>query len=206
MDAITAFPNSKINHEIYVEPMVGFDVPDFPRKDFVSLFLNALYGLKQSPLLWLKTVNTAMIEMGFKVLVNRPCLYIQHGDDRSKAPDDLADIIDWDQVVIVLVYVDDFAVATKHDSRMWSVKAQLATRFTMTDNGPLTHHLGLVIKLYGPNADGVTHWAITNPNYITALLEEHGMLSCTPCSTPITPGWYPEDSPDDLRFAQPKVY
>lgn len=37
MDAITAFVNTNIDRPVYVEQMEGYDLPDFPRKDFVYL-------------------------------------------------------------------------------------------------------------------------------------------------------------------------
>ena len=205
MDAITAFLNSRVDREIFVEQLKGYENPEFPMKDFVYLLNKALYGLKQSPLLWFKAVGVAMLKMGFRQLENCPCLFIKHTDG-LELPGRLEDITDWDKIIIVMVYVDDFLVCTKNPDLMRDTKAQLSAHFKMTDNGPVTNHLGLMIQFYGEDAVGPARVEITNPNYIVALLDKMKMSTASAMPTPISPGYYPKDSPDDERFEAPVLY
>ena len=115
MDAITAFLNAQVDRTIYMEQLVGFEDARLPKKDYVYLLQKSLYGLKQSPLLWFKTVGDAFTAMGFRSLDNCPCLFIKHCANQSANddfPSRIEDIADWEKVVIVLVYVDDFLIRT----------------------------------------------------------------------------------------------
>ena len=206
MDAITAFLNSLVDREIFVEQFKGYEDPEFPFSDWVLLLNRALYGLKQSPLLWFKAVGVSMKKMGFVSLDNCPCLFIKHKDGVTDLSGAALESVDWDSVIIVLVYVDDFLICTRNDELMCAVKAELATHYKMTDNGPVTQHLGLIIKLHGPDAAGVSKCTISNPNYIKALLEKYDMAACHPCATPVAPGTYPRDSADEERFSDPRLY
>ena len=59
-DAVNAFINSTMNEEIYVDYPEGMKRPtnvEYP----CFLLLRALYGLKQSPLLWLQEVTSTLL-------------------------------------------------------------------------------------------------------------------------------------------------
>ena len=60
LDAVTAFLNSLIEREIYVEMPHGFQ-----DNEKICRLLKALYGLKQSPRLWYETVVAKLAEFGF---------------------------------------------------------------------------------------------------------------------------------------------
>lgn len=63
MDAVTAFLNSDLLDEIYVEQPEGFKDPNHPDK--VWLLHKSLYGLKQSPKLWQDNVKKFLVSNGF---------------------------------------------------------------------------------------------------------------------------------------------
>ena len=62
-DAINTFINSKINEEIYINYPEGI-TNQLSNSDHYLLFLRGLYGLKQSPLLWLHDLTNILLSLG----------------------------------------------------------------------------------------------------------------------------------------------
>ena len=70
VDAVKAFTQSTIDHEIYVEMPEGFS-----SKGFVLLLLKALEGIKQGAFLWYQHNKAALTKLGFVSWTNEPNLY-----------------------------------------------------------------------------------------------------------------------------------
>ena len=87
-DAVNAFINSIMNEEIFVAFPEGIE-----RSSDVSnlcfLLLRALYGLKQSVLLWLQEVTSILLDLGLYPVPGVDCLFT-------------------DEWLILFFYVDDF--------------------------------------------------------------------------------------------------
>ncbi|GKF20231.1 putative ribonuclease H-like domain-containing protein [Tanacetum coccineum] len=64
MDVKSAFLYSKIEEEVYVYQLPGFEDPDFP--DRVYKVEKALYGLHQAPKAWYKSLSTCLLDNGFQ--------------------------------------------------------------------------------------------------------------------------------------------
>ena len=64
MDVKSAFLNSFLNEEVYVEQPKGFQDPHFPNHAFK--LQKALYGLKQEPRAWYERLTVFLIEHGFQ--------------------------------------------------------------------------------------------------------------------------------------------
>ena len=74
-DAVNAFINSAMNEQVYVDYPEGME-PFNDVKEPCFLLLRALYGLKQSPLLWLQEVTATLLELGlwrFGMRTGRNC-------------------------------------------------------------------------------------------------------------------------------------
>ena len=69
LDAVNAFLNSKIDHEVYIEYPEGFKQPGR-----ILRLLLALYGLKRSPLLWHQELTTTLISLGLQEVAGVNCL------------------------------------------------------------------------------------------------------------------------------------
>ena len=65
MNVKTAFLNSDLDEEIYMEQPEGFIVPRQERK--VYKLVKSLYGLKQTPKQWHEKFDNAMIANGFNI-------------------------------------------------------------------------------------------------------------------------------------------
>ena len=70
-DAVNAFPNSKLDKEVYIELPDGYKLPGK-----VGRLLRALYGLRRSPLLWQKLLSSALTELGLQAGLEEPCLFL----------------------------------------------------------------------------------------------------------------------------------
>ena len=70
-DAVNAFPNSKLDEEVYIELPDGYKLPGK-----VGRLLRALYGLRRSPLLWQKLLSSALTELGLQAGLEEPCLFL----------------------------------------------------------------------------------------------------------------------------------
>ncbi|KAI0997251.1 hypothetical protein K3495_g10934 [Podosphaera aphanis] len=87
-DIPTAFLNAKLNRKLYAETPDGLKSSE---RNFLEVLL-ALYGLKESPLLWYETLKRSLIELGLRTVPGFPCLYTNS----------------W---LILFVCVDDIAMA-----------------------------------------------------------------------------------------------
>jgi len=60
LDISTAFLNSKLDEEVFMEQPEGYKIG----KDLVCKLEKGIYGLKQAPRAWNKTLNGRLEEMG----------------------------------------------------------------------------------------------------------------------------------------------
>jgi hypothetical protein len=63
MDVKSAFLNSYINEEVYVEQPPGFE--DYKKPNHVYKLKKALYGLKQAPRAWYERLRDFLLSKGF---------------------------------------------------------------------------------------------------------------------------------------------
>ena len=63
MDMKTAFLNGKIEEEVYIEQLEGFET--FNRESHVCRLKRALYGLKQAPRAWYTRMDNYFTGLGF---------------------------------------------------------------------------------------------------------------------------------------------
>ena len=75
IDFDTAFLNAELEEEIYMEQPEGF--AEGQEHDMVWKLLKALYGFKQAPREWNKTLDKHLIRLGYKPLISDPCVYIK---------------------------------------------------------------------------------------------------------------------------------
>jgi hypothetical protein len=87
-DVPTAFLNAHINRKLYAETPEPFRHIEGE----IMLVLRALYGLKESPILWYNELRRQLVKLGLKPVEGFPCLYTSR----------------W---LILFVYVDDIVMA-----------------------------------------------------------------------------------------------
>jgi hypothetical protein len=134
MDVITAFLNGILKEVVYMyPPMDGEEcvwrkLPD----GFVLKMLKALYGLKQAGRTWYDTIHDAFVrEYGFTRLEADHCLYLVRWEN--------------EKFILVLLFVDDLALASNSREMLDEFKKSLMEKFEMKDLGELRWFLGMRI-------------------------------------------------------------
>lgn len=131
MDVVTAFLNGELGEEVFMRPPEGFPQPS----GMVLRLKKALYGLRQSPRVWYGKFTREMKQMGFRVSVCDPCVFIHDGAG-----------------VIVAIWVDDLLLFGKDEAEIRGIKAKLSATFKMTDEGACSFYLGMHVT---KDSDGV---------------------------------------------------
>lgn len=122
-DAVNAFVNAKLENEVFMRMPSGY------RKPGIILKLQkALYGLRESPLLWQKDLTATLQELGFDTVPHEPCCMTRRG-------------------IIIFYYVDDIVLAYKkgRESEIHRLMDKLQTRYKLTGGKPLQWFLGIEI-------------------------------------------------------------
>ncbi|KAI7933351.1 hypothetical protein MJO29_016913 [Puccinia striiformis f. sp. tritici] len=108
MDAVSAFLNSNLDEEIYLEQPEGFEKGG---KDMVWRLHKSIYGLKQSARLWHLEVEKYLKKIGFTKTEADPCVFYRNRGDISFSVGVLSRFLDkpnqqhWDAFTHVLRYL-----------------------------------------------------------------------------------------------------
>jgi len=166
LDAVNAFANSNLDELVYTEYPEGFE--EYGR---VLRLLRALYGLRRSPLLWLRELSKTLQECGFQTVGDEICLFTNG----------------W---MLIFFYVDDIVCCcrTEHLSRMNAVIEALCRRYEMHHMGELNWFLGIRVIRDRPNRK---LW-LCQDSYIDKIVKryhlEHRKTPYTPLpSEPLVP-------------------
>ena len=100
MDVKTAFLNGVVEEEVYVEKPLDFETND--RESHVCRLKKSLYGLKQEPRTWYSIIDTFLSSLGFT---------------KSKVDSNLYYKVEYDGIMILLLYVDDLFLT--RDAHHW---------------------------------------------------------------------------------------
>ena len=90
----------------------------------------ALYGLKQAGQQWKKCLHQVMTKLGFTHAMADDCLYV---------------LWEHNKIILVLIYVDDMAIAGKGIPGVVLFKQNLSKDFKITDLGELKFILGILV-------------------------------------------------------------
>ncbi|KAE8242086.1 hypothetical protein A4X06_0g7253 [Tilletia controversa] len=163
MDVKTAYLNGELDVDLYMRQPPGYD----DGSGRVCRLLRTLYGLKQSGRYWYHKLRDRLVAAGFSQLKSEPCLFYKQ---TAQGP------------TIILVYVDDVAIAAPTEEAVAEVKQQFTSWFKMTDNGTLTSMLG--IRIHRSRCGQVA--TMNQTGYIDQVLQRYGMDTCKPSNTPMS--------------------
>ena len=181
LDAVNAFTNSKVDETVYCQCPEGFE-----QAELCLLLLLALYGLRRSPLLWLKEFSSTLIQLGLHQVPEEPCLYTNGK-------------------IIVFFYVDDIVILGQDLDLIHQFKEELLQRYEMRDLGDLSWFLGIRI---------IRDWQqgklwLCQDSYIEKIATSFHLESSKPVYSPLTQDeLVPYDgqaSPQDIYTYQRKV-
>lgn len=163
LDVTTAFLNGHLKEDIYMSIPEGF-VKESNGK--VLKLKKAVYGLKQSSLVWYEKVRDCLCNLGFTNSKYEPCLFTQNSDKVK---------------VIVAVYVDDFLIFSNCTRKTEELKSSLASEFKLKDLGFVKRYLGMRINV-NKECNTIT---VDQSHYIEQLLNKFNMSECKTVDTPI---------------------
>ena len=171
VDISTAFLNGDIDTELYMRIPEGFEVEGEPRdgedpKRWVVRLLKGLYGIKQGPRLWALKLHSVLTTLGFQRIDCDYSVYVYKRDGVK---------------VFMPVYVDDLLIASSSKAAIQQVKRDLASHFTIHNQGPVQSILGVKV-VRDRSARTIS---LSQPGYIKSILEDFNMSDCNPSATPM---------------------
>jgi Reverse transcriptase (RNA-dependent DNA polymerase) len=164
-DVETAFLNSNIDREIYIEQPEGFEHPDCPRDQYVLMVNKGIYGLKQAGALYAKDQKSKLTDLGFTPSEADECVYISA-----------------DKRIIVATYVDDGLVCAETQEEIDWVIAELSKHYKLHNLGSPTKFLGMDISR--PQDDPRGPITVSQSTYARKLLAKFEMENCNPVKAP----------------------
>ena len=125
MDVKTAFLNSYVEEEIYMEQPKGFKSENSSK---VCKLNRSIYGLKQASRSWNHHFDEAIHSYDLIKNEDEPCVYKK---------------VSGSQLTFLVLYVDDILLIGNDVGMMTSMKVWLSKTFSMKDLGEATYILGI---------------------------------------------------------------
>lgn len=123
-DFTQAYLNGSIDHDLYLKPPRGSDLP--PGKCY--RIVKGLYGLKQAGRIWNQHLDALLRELGFGPCPSGACVYRKGSADTYCA---------------AIVYVDDILLLSPSLAEVSAVKRRMQDKWKMTDKGTVTQFCGI---------------------------------------------------------------
>src|SRR5579871_1425067 len=146
MDIKSAFLNSDLEEEIYIDCPKGFE-----QQNQVCKLNKCLYGLKQSPRVWNKSINEFFNKYNFHYTNSDHGIYI---NDQSR--------------IIIGIWVDYLIIIRKNILDIKELKENLNKIFKMKDLRDLTYFL----RIYIIQNQKTQMIFINQSNYISKILTQ----------------------------------
>jgi hypothetical protein len=183
MDVIGAFLKGSIDRDLHIEPPPGSNIP----AGFVLHLQKSLYGLKQSPHLFNKKIDSFLQSLDFTPCTANPCIYnYNKGGDRF----------------MISIHVDDLLIAGNNRAKLDDIKAKLHAELECKDQGPVAYSLGINVHRDRPNRK----MYLSQERYLEALLGKFGEVG-NPCKTILPTDWKPWAVTDaEVQEASDKPY
>jgi hypothetical protein len=162
-DVETAYLNSAMDRDLYLELPETFSNPRYPRKDYVLQALKSLYGFKQSGYLWSNDIKEKMLALGF-----------------TQSDADEGIFLSADKRITVAIYVDDGLIKADHQHEIDWVITELSKYYTIRNLGAPKKFLGL--NIHRPDPRGPI--TISQGTYARRLLAKFDMENCHSVKAP----------------------
>ncbi|GMI70307.1 hypothetical protein HRI_000700000 [Hibiscus trionum] len=163
LDVNNAFLNGILDEEVYMKIPPGYDT-SAEGSNLACRLHKSIYGLRQASRQWFHAFSQVVLKFGFCQSPSDHSLFVKgSGDD----------------LVVLLMYVDDIALAGKNLDKLVEVRAFLQKHFGLKDLGILRYFLGFEIAR---NSTGIS---LSQRRYALQLLEDTKTLAKKPVNIPI---------------------
>ena len=166
LDVQTAFLYGDLDNLVFMKVPDMVKCPSTDKSRYVCKVVKSLYGLKNAPRQCYKKLHVFLINLGFSQSEKDPCVYFK---------------VQGDNIIIIVVYVDDFLIAGNNSIFLQKLKLELQQKFDIHDLGEPTKYLGLEIVR---NRE-LQEIEITQSKYIEAILERFNMSNAKSQPTPM---------------------
>ena len=151
----------------YMEQPRSFE--ELGKETWVWKLRRSLYGMKQSGGVWNHTLNDAMLSWEFKRLIPDSCIYYRQTSTGTS---------------IAIVHVDDFLLTSSSKEENERLKAQMRTKWTLSDLGEARFCVGIAIT-HNRNRCTIS---LSQTALIDKIINQFGQVDANPVSTPMDPG------------------
>jgi hypothetical protein len=162
-DVDSAFTIPPIKEKVFMKIPPGLGAQ---RRGKTLLLKCSLYGLKQAAYNWYSMADGFLQQLGFKPSTADPCFYHKWNNTN---------------LILVLMYVDDFRIAADTSEQLDEFIKSFGERFPIKVVDPCWY-LGMHIV---HDSKGIK---ITQEAYLDSILAQFNMGDCKPCETPAAPG------------------
>ena len=169
LDVKSAFLNSMLDKEIYMEQPQGFIIPGQENK--VCHLKKAIYGLKQASHTWNQQFHGVLIELGFMQTFADAGVYVYH-QRKGDGP------------LIIILYIDDITIMGPYLKDVKQLKLDLSKCYEITNLGEISSYLGICIT----RDRSKKRLDIDQSGYIKDLLDCFNMADANPHKTPLPAG------------------
>ena len=164
MDVKTAYLNSRLEEEIYMEIPEAYQQYGRIPKNANCVKLNkALYGLKQGAREWFNCLTNAVGEIGMNQIEADDAVFVKEVNGKR---------------IILAAYVDDLIIVSESPELTKELKDKLNSKFEMKDMGQAKYILGIQIE---HEEGGI---GIHQKKYIEEILKRFKMENCSGSDTP----------------------
>ena len=168
IDIKTAFLNSEVTEEIYVQPPEGYEeVMVSNDNSRVWKLHKSLYGLKQASRNWNQLLSQWLTSLGFVQSLTDPCVFIMNPELRSG-------------YFVLLIYVDDIIICHESNADYDDFLEKAKQKFKLSTAQDLAWYLGVRVNSSADNGS----ISISQQAYIEEKLEQFRMTDAVPTHTP----------------------
>ena len=167
IDVETAFLNAPVDKDIYIKKPDGVKIPP----GHVLKLKKALYGIKQAPHCWHKTIHDFLtIDLGFKQCHYDQCLYTK---ESTSTPG---------RLIWFALYVDDGFIACHKDDYVQTRADLLKLKESYKIKGKREAYLILGMRVTRDRANGIIK--LDQKTYVEQLVSEYGLTQRPHIGTP----------------------
>ncbi|MCO5574002.1 hypothetical protein L7F22_027780 [Adiantum nelumboides] len=88
-----------------------------------------------------------------------------------------------ESILVLAIYVDDIPIMSDKEDVLIAAKKELSQAFPLTDGGPISYYLGLLVQRDYQKAT----ISLSQSRYVAEVLQRFNLSSCKGVDIPLTP-------------------